>query len=88
MILGSLFTYTQAPIVWIVVMLLNIFGGAWVDLREIGGGNQSVMNYLPFVYDLVLVSVPLLLISTGFLAIPWCFCSGCFPVQTKDGGMN
>ncbi|MFC1866146.1 ABC transporter permease [Chloroflexota bacterium] len=48
MILGSLFTYTQAPIVWVVVMLLTVFGGAWMDLEEIGGAIQTTMNVLPF----------------------------------------
>jgi ABC-2 type transport system permease protein len=52
MILGSLFTYTQAPIVWIVVMLLTIFGGTWMDLEEIGGVIQSTMNALPFAHAL------------------------------------
>ena len=52
MILGSLFTYTQAPIVWIVVMLLTVFGGAWMDLEEIGGVIQSTMNALPFAHAL------------------------------------
>ncbi|MFC1926417.1 ABC transporter permease [Chloroflexota bacterium] len=52
MILGSLFTYTQAPIVWVVVMLLTVFGGAWMDLEEIGGGIQSTMNALPFSHAL------------------------------------
>ena len=52
MILGSLFTYTQAPIVWIVVMLLTIFGGTWMDLEEIGGLIQSTMNVFPFAHAL------------------------------------
>jgi ABC-2 type transport system permease protein len=52
MILGSLFTYTQASIVWIVVMLLTVFGGAWMDLEEIGGAIQSTMNVLPFSHAL------------------------------------
>jgi ABC-2 type transport system permease protein len=52
MILGSLFTYTQAPIVWIVVMLLTIFGGTWLDLEEIGGVIQSTMNAFPFAHAL------------------------------------
>ena len=52
MILGSLFTYTQAPIVWIVVMLLTIFGGTWLDLEEIGGAIQSTMNVFPFAHAL------------------------------------
>ena len=52
MILGSLFSYTQAPIVWVVVLLLTIFGGTWFDLEEIGGGIQSTMNVLPFAHAL------------------------------------
>jgi ABC-2 type transport system permease protein len=52
MILGSLFTYTQAPIVWVVVMLLTVFGGAWMDLEEMGGAIQSTMNALPFAHAL------------------------------------
>ena len=52
MILGSLFTYTQAPIVWIVVMLLTIFGGTWMDLEEIGGVIQNTMNVFPFAHAL------------------------------------
>ena len=52
MILGSLFTYTQAPIVWVVVMLLTVFSGTWMDLKEIGGVIQSTMNALPFAHAL------------------------------------
>ena len=52
MILGSVFTYTQASLVWIVVMLLTVFGGAWMDLAEIGGGLQSAMDVLPFAHAL------------------------------------
>jgi ABC-2 type transport system permease protein len=52
MILGSLFTYTQAPIVWVVVMLLTVFGGAWMDLEEMGGAIQNTMNALPFAHAL------------------------------------
>ncbi|UCG54949.1 MAG: ABC transporter permease [Dehalococcoidia bacterium] len=52
MIIGSVFTYTQAPIVWIVVMLLTVFGGAWMDLQEMGGVIQSSMSVLPFAHAL------------------------------------
>jgi len=52
MILGSLFTSTQVPIVWISVNLLTIFGGAWFPLEEIGGVIQSTMNALPFAHAL------------------------------------
>jgi ABC-2 type transport system permease protein len=52
MILGSLFSYTQVAIVWVVVMLLTVFGGAWMDLNEIGGGIQTTMNALPFAHAL------------------------------------
>jgi len=52
MILGSVFTYRQAPMVWVVVLLLTIFGGTWMDLEEIGGAFQSIMNLLPFAHAL------------------------------------
>jgi ABC-2 type transport system permease protein len=52
MILGSLFSYTQAPIVWMVVLLLTIFGGAWMDLEEIGGVIKTAMDVLPFSHAL------------------------------------
>jgi ABC-2 type transport system permease protein len=52
MILGSLFSYRQAPIVWIVVLLFTIFGGTWMDLEEIGGVVQTTMNALPFAHAL------------------------------------
>ena len=52
MVLGSLFTYKQVPIAWIAVNLLTLFGGAWMDLEEIGGGIQSTMNALPFAHAL------------------------------------
>ena len=50
MILGSLFTEKQVGIVWIPVNLLTIFGGAWMDLEDIGGVIQSTMNALPFAH--------------------------------------
>lgn len=50
MILGSLFTEKQVGIVWILVCLLTIFGGAWMDLEDIGGVIQSTMNALPFAH--------------------------------------
>jgi ABC-2 type transport system permease protein len=52
MILGSLFSYRQAPIVWIVVLLLTIFGGTWMDLEEIGGVIHTTMRALPFAHAL------------------------------------
>ena len=50
MVLGSLFAYKHVSIAWIVVNLLTIFGGAWMDLEEIGGAIQSTMNALPFAH--------------------------------------
>jgi ABC-2 type transport system permease protein len=52
MIMGSVFTYTQVAIVWVVVMLLTVFGGAWMDLEVIGGAIQSSMSVLPFAHAL------------------------------------
>jgi ABC-2 type transport system permease protein len=50
MTLGSLLTYNQVSIAWIAINLLTIFGGAWMDLDEIGGAIQSTMNALPFTH--------------------------------------
>ncbi|UCG54102.1 MAG: ABC transporter permease, partial [Dehalococcoidia bacterium] len=49
-VMGSLFTYKQVPIAWVVVNLLTVFGGAWVPLELIGGGLRTAMNILPFAH--------------------------------------
>ena len=52
MILGSVFTVAQVSGGYAVVLLLTIFGGAWFDLKEIGGVFLSVGNVLPFKHAL------------------------------------
>ena len=50
MVLGSLLTSKQVPLVWTAVNLLTIFGGAWVPLEALGGAFQSAMKALPFAH--------------------------------------
>ena len=52
MILGSLFTLKQVPFAYMVVLLLTIFGGAWMDLEAIGGVFRSVGSAFPFAHAL------------------------------------
>ena len=52
MILGSLFAWKQLRIVWAVVNLLTIFGGAWLDLEVMGSAFRSIMHALPFAHAL------------------------------------
>ncbi len=52
MILGVAFTVKQVPFLYAAILLLTIFGGAWMDLEEIGGAFQSVASFLPFTHAL------------------------------------
>ena len=52
MITGSLFTLQQVPFVYMVILLLTIFGGAWFDVQAIGGAFLSVGNVFPFAHAL------------------------------------
>ncbi len=52
MITGALFTYKQVPFVYMVILLLAIFGGAWVDIEAIGGPFKTVGNLFPFAHAL------------------------------------
>lgn len=52
MIIGSLFTQNQVPFVYMVILLLAIFGGAWVDVESIGGIFQTVGEWFPFAHAL------------------------------------
>ena len=52
MITGALFTYKQVPFVYMVVLLLTIFGGAWMDIEAIGGGFKVVGDFFPFAHAL------------------------------------
>jgi ABC-2 type transport system permease protein len=53
MITGALFTYKQVPFVYMVILLLAIFGGAWVDIEAIGGAFKTVGDFFPFAHALV-----------------------------------
>lgn len=50
MIIGSLFTYKQVPFAYMVILLLTIFGGAWMDLNAIGGVFKTVGDVFPFAH--------------------------------------
>lgn len=50
MILGSLLAVAPLSGGYAVILLLTIFGGAWMDLEAIGGVFQSVGNVLPFAH--------------------------------------
>lgn len=52
MLMGSLLTVRQVPLVYTVVLLLTIFGGAWMDLATIGGVLQTAGDILPFAHAL------------------------------------
>jgi ABC-2 type transport system permease protein len=52
MILGSLLAVAPMSGAYAVVLLLTIFGGAWMDLEQIGGAFQSAGNVLPFAHAL------------------------------------
>lgn len=52
MIAGTLFTLRQVPFVYMVVLLLAIFGGAWVDIESIGGAFKTVGDLFPFAHAL------------------------------------
>lgn len=50
MITGAAFSYKVVPAIYALVLLLTIFGGAWMNLEAIGGPIQSFGNYLPFAH--------------------------------------
>ena len=52
MITGALFTQKQVPFVYMAILLLAIFGGAWVDVEAIGGAFSTVGEWFPFTHGL------------------------------------
>jgi ABC-2 type transport system permease protein len=50
MITGALFSYKVVPFAYSAILLLTIFGGAWMDLEAIGGPIESFANFLPFAH--------------------------------------
>lgn len=69
MILGTLLPLAPLSGAYAVVLLLTIFGGAWMDLEAIGGVFQSVGNALPFAHALDAVrDVMVFGVDFGFIA--------------------
>jgi ABC-2 type transport system permease protein len=52
MIFGALLTVAQTSGAYAAVLLLTVFGGAWMDLEEIGGAFETIGNLLPFKHAL------------------------------------
>ena len=52
MVLGTTLTINQVSAAYAAVLLLTIFGGAWVDLATLGGAFQAVADLLPFSHAL------------------------------------
>lgn len=52
MIVGAVFSYKVVPFAYMVVLLLTIFGGAWMDLEAIGGTFQTIGDLFPFAHAL------------------------------------
>jgi ABC-2 type transport system permease protein len=52
MIVGSVFSYKTVPFAYMVILLLTIFGGAWMNLEAIGGAFQTVGDVFPFAHAL------------------------------------
>lgn len=52
MIVGALFSSKQVPFAYTAILLLAIFGGAWMNLDAIGGGFAAVGSWFPFAHAL------------------------------------
>ena len=50
MILGVTFSSKTVTFPYMVILLLTIFGGAWMDVNAIGGPIQAVGNVFPFAH--------------------------------------
>jgi len=68
MTLGALFAVAPLSGAYAVILLLTIFGGAWMDLEAIGGAFQSVGNALPFAHAID-ASRDVMIDGAGFGAI-------------------
>jgi ABC-2 type transport system permease protein len=55
MIIGALVPYKAVTGPWTLVLLLTIFGGAWVNLEDIGGVFQTAADWFPFAHALTAV---------------------------------
>jgi ABC-2 type transport system permease protein len=52
MILGATFSTKAVPFAYMVILLLTIFGGAWMDLDAIGGVFRTAGDIFPFAHAL------------------------------------
>lgn len=52
MLIGAVTPYKAVTGPWVVVMLLTIFGGTWVNLDDIGGVFRTVADVFPFAHGL------------------------------------
>jgi ABC-2 type transport system permease protein len=52
MLIGAVTPYKAVTGPWVVVLLLTIFGGTWVNLQDIGGVFQESANWFPFSHAL------------------------------------
>ena len=52
MVFGTTLTVNQVSGAYAGILLLTIFGGAWVDLASLGGAFEAVANLLPFAHAL------------------------------------
>jgi ABC-2 type transport system permease protein len=52
MILGAVFSTKAVPFAYMVILLLTIFGGAWMDLDAIGGVFRTAGDIFPFAHAL------------------------------------
>lgn len=52
MILGAVFSTKTVSFPYMAILLLTIFGGAWMDLEAIGGVFQTVGDWFPFAHAL------------------------------------
>lgn len=68
MILGSTLSYKAVPGVYAPILLLTIFGGAWLDPRAIGGVIEAVADALPFAHALYAMR-SVMIDGAGFEAI-------------------
>ena len=52
MILGVTFSTKTVTFPYMAILLLTIFGGAWMDIEAIGGGFKTVGDWFPFAHAL------------------------------------
>jgi ABC-2 type transport system permease protein len=55
MLIGAVTPYKAVTGPWVVVMLLTIFGGTWVNLEDIGGVFETVADVFPFAHGLAAI---------------------------------